>query len=153
MENSIFSVLFENYKLFSARESPCPTNTCNIKSLAVERLFHNSGQSTGLSFTTAPFESTLLKIKKHITDISIVQFEFYSYRWIRFSAEKPLAALTVHRTVIHYRSIRIHSLKIKKHITDVMCFLMVEGDGFEPSKSLTTDLQSAPFGHSGTLPY
>ena len=26
-------------------------------------------------------------------------------------------------------------------------------DGFEPSKSLTTDLQSAPFGHLGTLPY
>ena len=32
------------------------------------------------------------------------------------------------------------------------CRLMVEGDGFEPSKSLTTDLQSAPFGHSGTPP-
>ncbi len=30
---------------------------------------------------------------------------------------------------------------------------MVEGDGFEPSKSKTTDLQSAPFGHSGTPPY
>ena len=29
---------------------------------------------------------------------------------------------------------------------------MVGADGFEPSKSLTTDLQSAPFGHSGTLP-
>ena len=25
--------------------------------------------------------------------------------------------------------------------------------GFEPLKSATTDLQSAPFGHSGTLPY
>ena len=30
---------------------------------------------------------------------------------------------------------------------------VVEEDGFEPSKSVTTDLQSAPFGHSGTLPY
>jgi hypothetical protein len=30
---------------------------------------------------------------------------------------------------------------------------LVEGDGFEPSKSVTTDLQSAPFGHSGTPPY
>ena len=29
---------------------------------------------------------------------------------------------------------------------------MVEGEGFEPSKSLITDLQSAPFGHSGTPP-
>ena len=31
-------------------------------------------------------------------------------------------------------------------------FLVGEG-GFEPPKSLTTDLQSAPFGHSGILPY
>ena len=29
---------------------------------------------------------------------------------------------------------------------------MVEEGGFEPPKSLTADLQSAPFGHSGTLP-
>ena len=26
---------------------------------------------------------------------------------------------------------------------------MVEGDGFEPSKAVPADLQSAPFGHSG----
>ena len=32
-------------------------------------------------------------------------------------------------------------------------FLLVGGDGFEPSKRDATDLQSAPFGHSGTLPY
>ena len=30
---------------------------------------------------------------------------------------------------------------------------LVERGGFEPPKSLTTDLQSAPFGHSGTSPY
>ena len=29
---------------------------------------------------------------------------------------------------------------------------MVVGDGFEPSKALLADLQSAPFGHSGTPP-
>ena len=29
----------------------------------------------------------------------------------------------------------------------------MEEDGFEPSKSVTTDLQSAPFGRSGTPPY
>ena len=28
----------------------------------------------------------------------------------------------------------------------------MDGGGFEPPKSLTTDLQSAPFGHSGTHP-
>ena len=30
--------------------------------------------------------------------------------------------------------------------------VMVAGEGFEPSKSMTTDLQSAPFGRSGTPP-
>ncbi len=29
----------------------------------------------------------------------------------------------------------------------------MDGEGFEPSKALPTDLQSAPFGHSGTHPY
>src|SRR3954465_497501 len=28
----------------------------------------------------------------------------------------------------------------------------VEGEGFEPSKLIATDLQSVPFGHSGTPP-
>src|SRR5471030_149069 len=31
-------------------------------------------------------------------------------------------------------------------------FEMVVGEGFEPSKSMTADLQSAPFGRSGTPP-
>ena len=30
---------------------------------------------------------------------------------------------------------------------------LVEGDGFEPSKAQLTDLQSAPFSHSGIPPY
>ena len=30
---------------------------------------------------------------------------------------------------------------------------MVEEGGFEPPKRIATDLQSAPFGHSGTPPY
>ena len=29
----------------------------------------------------------------------------------------------------------------------------LEGEGFEPSKAEPTDLQSVPFGHSGTLPH
>ncbi|SEH89057.1 hypothetical protein BAZSYMA_ACONTIG36109_0 [Bathymodiolus azoricus thioautotrophic gill symbiont] len=33
----------------------------------------------------------------------------------------------------------------------LFCFL-VEGEGFEPSKAEPTDLQSVPFGHSGTPP-
>ena len=31
--------------------------------------------------------------------------------------------------------------------------MLVEGAGFEPAKALPTDLQSAPFSHSGIPPY
>ena len=31
--------------------------------------------------------------------------------------------------------------------------ILVEEGGFEPPKAELTDLQSAPFGHSGTPPY
>ena len=31
--------------------------------------------------------------------------------------------------------------------------LLVEEGGFEPPKRIATDLQSAPFGHSGNPPY
>ena len=37
-------------------------------------------------------------------------------------------------------------------ILEIFYFLM-DGGGFEPPKALLTDLQSAPFGHSGTHPY
>ena len=40
--------------------------------------------------------------------------------------------------------------KISEHLS---CSEMVGEGGFEPPKSLTTDLQSAPFGHSGIPPY
>ena len=36
----------------------------------------------------------------------------------------------------------------------LFCTTILVGEGgFEPPKSVTTDLQSAPFGHSGILPY
>ena len=47
-------------------------------------------------------------------------------------------------------------LKIKKAPKKVRCFVilkMVVEDGFEPSKSVTADLQSAPFGRSGIPPH
>ncbi len=43
-------------------------------------------------------------------------------------------------------------LKMKKACSLSRLFNMVEGDGFEPSKAEPADLQSAPFGHSGTPP-
>ena len=47
----------------------------------------------------------------------------------------------------------IHPLGKQKSTSRDVLFLLVERGGFEPPKSLTTDLQSAPFGHSGTSPY
>ena len=43
------------------------------------------------------------------------------------------------------------TIKYKK-IEVVLQLKMVVGDGFEPSKSATADLQSAPFGRSGIPP-
>ena len=44
-------------------------------------------------------------------------------------------------------------IKLKKAPATASAFFLVGEGGFEPPKSLTTDLQSAPFGHSGTLPH
>ena len=41
---------------------------------------------------------------------------------------------------------------MKKHLLSQVLFLVGEG-GFGPPKQDATDLQSAPFGHSGTRPY
>ncbi len=39
------------------------------------------------------------------------------------------------------------------NLSPLSTLILVGEGGFEPPKSLTTDLQSAPFGHSGTLPH
>ena len=46
-----------------------------------------------------------------------------------------------------------HVSKNKNRRISTVLAILVEGDGFEPSKQEATDLQSAPFGHSGTPPY
>ena len=50
-----------------------------------------------------------------------------------------------------FRKERI-SLKNDKFLSKLVVFLVGAG-GFGPPKAKPTDLQSAPFGHSGTLPY
>ena len=42
---------------------------------------------------------------------------------------------------------------IEKSNADKVCVRLVGEGGFEPPKSVTTDLQSAPFGRSGIPPY
>ena len=72
-------------------------------------------------------------------------------------SSKPDAALRLpQRTFLHkckkVRSIKSH--QTKKGILQAGAFLCLVGEsGFEPLKQDATDLQSAPFGHSGTLPY
>ena len=43
--------------------------------------------------------------------------------------------------------------RIQKSTCQSKCFFVVGEDGFEPSKRNAADLQSVPFGHSGTPPY
>ena len=45
------------------------------------------------------------------------------------------------------------SLTTKKTNPFGLVFFVVGEDGFEPSKRNAADLQSVPFGHSGTPPY
>ncbi len=54
---------------------------------------------------------------------------------------------------VAFESTLFHKDNEKGGIKRYRLILMVGEGGFEPPKSLTTDLQSAPFGHSGTLPY
>ena len=44
------------------------------------------------------------------------------------------------------------TLSCKKTLSFDKVFLLVGEDGFEPSKRYAADLQSVPFGHSGTPP-
>ena len=69
----------------------------------------------------------------------------------------PIAALRLLRRTIFPKGKIIRSRsshQTKKGILHAGAFLCLVGEsGFEPLKQDATDLQSAPFGHSGTLPY
>ena len=54
--------------------------------------------------------------------------------------------------VIKINYIKPKNKKPSKILKISRVFLMVGEGGFGPPKSKTTDLQSAPFGRSGTLP-
>ena len=61
-----------------------------------------------------------------------------------------------HRTVVQAHSALAVGKKSALPQTkkaSVCLLLLVGRGGFEPPKSVTTDLQSAPFGHSGIFPY
>ena len=61
------------------------------------------------------------------------------------------AGQTVHRTVCLARPFEsVH--KAEKDQSERIGLFLVGEDGFEPSKRYAADLQSVPFGHSGTPP-
>ncbi len=51
------------------------------------------------------------------------------------------------------RATRLHTITKAADMNNCQLPLLVGEDGFEPSKRNATDLQSAPFDRSGTLPY
>ena len=75
-------------------------------------------------------------------------------RWIRLPAGRPFrgsdAPPAHHSLPLPFEST---GRKEKPSHLTVQRFSLVGEGGFEPPKSLTTDLQSAPFGHSGIPPY
>ena len=75
-------------------------------------------------------------------------------RWIRPSADGPFrgsdAPPARHSLPLPFEST---GQKEKTVTPDGATVFLVGEGGFEPPKSLTTDLQSAPFGHSGIPPY
>ena len=68
-----------------------------------------------------------------------------------FLRKSPAVAVCPRHTAKRRRLIRP---QIRKTATpDGVTVFLVEEGGFEPPKRNATDLQSAPFGHSGTPPY
>ena len=57
---------------------------------------------------------------------------------------------TARRAISHTEGIYFTE---KRTLQNAKSFFLVEEGGFEPPKLEAADLQSVPFGHSGTLPY
>ena len=75
----------------------------------------------------------------------------HSHRFICALAENsPPDCFLIARLRIHLLRFGLHN---QKRNIGWCSFLMVGEGGFEPPKHDATDLQSAPFGHSGILPY
>ena len=71
------------------------------------------------------------------------------YSLLPLATREPLQGIFILRKGFPNTFSKCFSQSIQRMITRRN---MVEGDGFEPSKAVPADLQSAPFGHSGTPP-
>ena len=95
-----------------------------------------------------PFESALKKINHHhFRDGDLVGAGGFAF------LRKSHGGCSVPPAHCQEPPFESHPQKNKTATPDGVTVLLVGAGGFEPPKSSTTDLQSAPFGHSGTLPY
>ena len=66
----------------------------------------------------------------------------------------PMCRNTLAKKIFHCEAISlVRRTNYIKNATDKSVAFLVEEGGFEPPKRDATDLQSAPFGHSGTPPF
>ena len=94
--------------------------------------------------------------------VSILWFLYGGKRWIRIRARASVLARIAKRPApkggswrnaprgVNRAESTIPDIKKKTPHCDV--FFLVGRGGFEPPKAVPTDLQSAPFGHSGIFP-
>ena len=76
------------------------------------------------------------------------------YRYKQKRARKKREVETSLYSLALYNAQRSCSTKLSLGTLSIRIAVFVVGEGgFEPPKALLTDLQSAPFGHSGIPPY
>ena len=75
---------------------------------------------------------------------SIIFFDFGGIRWQASEAEPPKLAIESLRSLYHNGAFCFQDLKELNHRS-------LRGVGFEPTKKLSTDLQSVAFNHSAIL--
>ena len=102
-------------------------------------------RSLALRYSNPPLQNT----KK---DTQKVSRKGFAGRTDSPSFGRATAVASVHRTLSKSR-LSNPSATTKKLTPKGVSFFVVGEDGFEPSKRNAADLQSVPFGHSGTPPY
>ena len=144
-EKHYLAIVLPLYKLHKYSDGFAFLRKSHLAALTVHRTVIHSR-----SFESSRF----VPQEKHYLAIVLPLYKLHKYSdGFAFLRKSHLAALTVHRTVIHSRSFESSRFcTTRKALSCDSAFLVVGEDGFEPSKSVTTDLQSAPFGRSGTLP-
>ncbi len=99
-------------------------------------------------------ESTIPDIKKRHRDFSkeVDSFNSETGKFTCISGASAPKQVVQAQRAARCKPRRIHDSRHKKKDTALRCLFLVGRGGFEPPKAVPTDLQSAPFGHSGIFP-